>query len=47
MCSCGRAEVELGNDLCGYCRQDYERQQEEREEEERDFPDEDFYPDAA
>lgn len=24
MCSCGRAEVELGCDLCPFCRSDYE-----------------------
>lgn len=24
-CSCGRAEVELGMDLCRYCRDDHER----------------------
>lgn len=29
LCSCGRAEVELGCDLCAYCRDDHERRQEQ------------------
>lgn len=32
-CSCGRAEVELGCDLCRYCRADYEERQYHREQE--------------
>jgi hypothetical protein len=32
-CSCGRAEVELGCDLCAYCRGDYEERQMHREQE--------------
>ncbi len=33
MCSCGRDEVELGCDLCRYCRADYEERQYHREQE--------------
>ena len=33
MCSCGRAEVELGCDLCRKCRYDYEERQYWRERE--------------
>jgi len=33
MCSCGRDCVELGNDLCRYCRADYEERQYHREQE--------------
>lgn len=33
-CSCGRAEVELGCDLCAYCRADYEERQYYDEQEE-------------
>lgn len=42
-CSCCRAEVEIGCDLCRYCREDYERRQWERVQEEHEMPDEDFY----
>lgn len=33
MCSCGRDQVELGCDLCRYCRVDYEERQMYREQE--------------
>jgi len=42
-CSCGRAEVELGCDLCAYCHREHDERQAEREDEERQMPDEDFY----
>lgn len=32
MCSCGRCEVELGCDLCRFCRADYEERQFHREQ---------------
>lgn len=53
ICSCGRGQTEFGNELCRFCREDWEREQEERldadrvaearEQEEYDPPDEDFY----
>ena len=43
MCSCGRAEVELGVDLCAYCHREYDERQAEREWEEQQLPDEDWH----
>jgi hypothetical protein len=38
VCSCGRAEVELGNDLCHLCRADHEQMiEEERAREEHEL----------
>ena len=42
-CSCGRAEVELGCDLCAYCHREYDHLQDEREAEDNPPPDEDWY----
>jgi hypothetical protein len=39
LCSCGRAEVELGMDLCALCRRDFEARQQEEQAEEDSFLD--------
>lgn len=47
MCSCGRTSVESGNDLCAYCRDDWEAEQVAREQEDEFYAAQEAEHDAA